>query len=209
MGPRSSGALGFAQYLPKELMLHTREQLVDMICMALGGRASEDIQFGRVTTGASDDLKRVTQIARSMVSMYGMSERVGQVAYPMPGEYDFAKPFSEEMAAEIDKEIKSMVDELYVRTRELLVDNWEKVEKVAQLLLERESITHHDVVELCGPRPFEMDESVREYVSAGWSASVSKESEEDGAGSEEGSDDGAGTEEGSDDEASSAENSRK
>ena len=91
--PRSSGALGFAQYLPKEVSLHTTEQLRDMMCMALGGRAAEDIAFGKITTGASDDLRRVTAIATSMVQIYGMSDKLGQVSYPPSGnEMEMTKP---------------------------------------------------------------------------------------------------------------------
>jgi|TARA_B110000208_G_scaffold177600_1_gene224905 cell division protease FtsH len=92
--PRSGGALGFAQYLPKEVSLHTTEQLRDMMCMALGGRAAEDICFGRVTTGASDDLRRVTGMATAMVSIYGMSEKLGNVSYPPDnsGQMEMTKP---------------------------------------------------------------------------------------------------------------------
>ena len=83
--PRGSGALGFAQYLPKELFLRTESQILDMVCMALAGRAAEQINFGKVTTGASDDLRRVTQIVYQMVQVYGMNERIGQVAFPKDG----------------------------------------------------------------------------------------------------------------------------
>merc|ERR1712100_188596 len=79
---RGSGALGYAQYLPKEIFLRTQEQILDMVCMALAGRASEQINFGRVTTGASDDLRRVTQIVYQMVQVYGMNDSVGQVSFP-------------------------------------------------------------------------------------------------------------------------------
>jgi AFG3 family protein len=93
--PRSSGALGFAQYLPKELYLRTREQLNDMICMALAGRASEQITFGRVTTGAADDLRRVTQILYQMVQVYGMNDKIGQVAFPKDESmFPSEKPYS-------------------------------------------------------------------------------------------------------------------
>lgn len=97
--PRSSGALGFAQYLPKELFLRTREQLNDMVCMALAGRASEQMTFGRVTTGAADDLRRVTQILYQMVQVYGMNERVGQVGFPKDeGSMFPERPYSNETA---------------------------------------------------------------------------------------------------------------
>ena len=91
--PRSNGALGFAQYLPRELALRTKSQIVDMMCMALGGRAAEEIMFGDVTTGASDDLKRVTQMAYSMVRIYGMNDKVGNLSFP-PSEQAFEeRPF--------------------------------------------------------------------------------------------------------------------
>ena len=112
--PRSSGALGFAQYLPKEMALQTTEQLKDMMCMALGGRAAEEIIFGRITTGASDDLRKVTAIASQMIKIYGMNSRVGQLSYPpnQSGDPDFTKPFSEATAQVIDEELKLMVDEM-------------------------------------------------------------------------------------------------
>lgn len=80
--PRGSGALGFAQYLPKEIFLRSREQIMDMVCMTLAGRASEEIFFQRVTTGASDDLRKVTQIVYSMIQVYGMNDRIGNLAFP-------------------------------------------------------------------------------------------------------------------------------
>jgi AFG3 family protein len=87
--PRGSGALGFAQYLPKELFLRTKDQILDLVCMALAGRASEQVNFGRVTTGASDDLQRVTKIVYSMVQVYGMNDKIGQLAFPKEeGSYD-------------------------------------------------------------------------------------------------------------------------
>lgn len=80
--PRGGGALGFAQYLPKELFLRTKDQILDIVCMALAGRAAEQVNFGRVTNGAADDLKRVTQIVYQMVQVFGMNNKIGQVSFP-------------------------------------------------------------------------------------------------------------------------------
>jgi AFG3 family protein len=116
--PRGNGALGFAQYLPKEIFLRTREQIMDMVCMALAGRASEQVNFGKVTTGAADDLRRVTQIVYQMVQVYGMNERVGQVAFPKDDSpYPQERMYSNATAEVMDEEVRQMVDEAYkVRT---------------------------------------------------------------------------------------------
>lgn len=164
--PRSSGALGFAQYLPKETFLRTEEQIMDIVCKALAGRAAEDVFFGRVTTGASDDLKRVTQLVYSTIQTYGMNSKVGQLAYPqnddgMPGD----KPYSDSTAEAMDDEARAIVDAAYKRTVELIREHKEDVEKVAKLLLEKETITHDDVVDLIGDRPFQGDPQYQEYIS--------------------------------------------
>jgi AFG3 family protein len=164
--PRTSGALGFAQYLPKEVFLRTQDQIMDIVCMALAGRAAEEVFFGRVTTGASDDLKRVTQIVYSTIQTYGMNSRVGQLAYPresdgMPGD----KPYSDATAEAMDEEARSIVDAAYRRTVDLILERKNEVEKVAKLLLDRETITHDDMVDLIGNRPFVPDKQYQEYVS--------------------------------------------
>ena len=122
--PRTSGALGFAQYLPKELNLHTKEQIMDMMCMTLGGRAAEELTFGQVTTGASDDLKKVTQMAYSMVRIYGMCDKIGNVSFPPSdnGQAEFDKPFSDSLAQIMDEEARKIVDEAYLRTKKLLLE---------------------------------------------------------------------------------------
>merc|ERR1712146_442738 len=146
--PRSSGALGFAQYLPKEMALQNTEQLQDMMCMALGGRAAEDIIFGKITTGASDDLRKVTGIASQMITIYGMNERVGQLSYPpnQQGDMEFTKPYSEATAQIIDEELKSLVDSLYERTKDVLLENKQALIDLAELLLEKETINVDDVI---------------------------------------------------------------
>jgi AFG3 family protein len=163
--PRSSGALGYAQYLPKEVFLRTEEQIMHIVCMALAGRAAEEVFFGNVTTGASDDLRRVTDLVYSTIQVYGMNSRVGQLAFPkdpnaMPGE----KPYSDSTAEAMDEEAKKIVDAAYQRTVDLITERKEEVEKVALLLLDKETITHDDIIDLIGPRPF-VNEAYQEYVS--------------------------------------------
>merc|ERR1712161_108178 len=105
--PRTSGALGFAQYLPKEVFLRTQEEIMDIVCMALAGRASEEIFFGRVTTGASDDLRRVTDLVYSTIQVYGMNERLGQLAFPKDPNAQFdVRPYSAKTARVMDEEAK-------------------------------------------------------------------------------------------------------
>ena len=164
--PRSSGALGYAQYLPKEVFLRTEEQIMHIVKMALAGRAAEEIFFGKVTTGASDDLRRVTDLIYSTIQLYGMNARVGQLAFPkdpnaMPGD----KPYSDSTAEAMDEEAKKIVDEAYEATLELMREKKEEVRKVAQLLLDKETITHDDVIDLVGPRPFKGNEDYDQYVS--------------------------------------------
>jgi len=164
--PRSSGALGYAQYLPKEVFLRTQDQIMDIVSMALAGRAAEEIFFGRVTTGASDDLRRVTELVYSTIQVYGMNSRVGQLAFPkdpnaMPGD----KPYSDATAEKMDEEARSIVDAAYQRTLDLIRDKKDDVEKVAALLLDKETITHDDIIDLIGPRPFVGDAQYNEFVS--------------------------------------------
>ena len=177
--PRSSGALGYAQYLPKEVFLRTQDQIMDIVCMALAGRAAEDVFFGRVTTGASDDLRRVTQLVYSTIQQYGMNSRVGQLAFPRdpnaaPGE----KPYSDATAEAMDEEARAIVDAAYKRTVDLIREKREEVEQLANLLLEKETITHDDIVELVGPRPFEPDKQYQDFVSRHQPRQKSSEMEE-------------------------------
>jgi len=163
--PRSGGALGFAQYLPKEVQLFTRDAIVDRMCMALGGRAAEELTFGRVTTGASDDLDKVTQLAYSLTTVYGMNARVGQLSFPRREENQFDKPYSEATARVIDEEVKALVDECYARTAALLREHAPKLKAVAELLLEKETISQVDLARLAGERPFPMPAGLKEYLS--------------------------------------------
>jgi AFG3 family protein len=163
--PRSSGALGFAQYLPKEVFLRTQKQIMDIVCMALAGRASEDIFFGRVTTGASDDLKRVTDLVYSTIQLYGMNDRLGQLSFPKdPNAMWEDRPYSEKTAKAMDEEARAIVDGAYERTLRLLEEKKEEVRKVAELLLAKETITHDDMIEIIGPRPFVGDPAYDDFV---------------------------------------------
>jgi AFG3 family protein len=177
--PRTSGALGFAQYLPKETFLRTEDQIMDIVCMALAGRAAEQVFFGNVTTGASDDLRRVTQLVYSTIHTYGMNSKVGQLAYPqdqdgMPGD----KPYSDATAEAMDDEARSIVDAAYERTLALMREKKEEVEKVAKLLIDKETITHDDMIDLIGDRPFEADDQYREYITARAQSNAKKDEEE-------------------------------
>jgi AFG3 family protein len=163
--PRSSGALGYAQYLPKEVFLRTQDQIMDIVCMALAGRASEEVFFGQVTTGASDDLRRVTQMVYSTIQTYGMNARVGQLAYQQSNDMPGDKPYSDATAEAMDDEARSMVDAAYQRTINLVREHKDQVEMVAKLLIDKETITHDDMVDLIGDRPFEGDKQYKEYVS--------------------------------------------
>ena len=163
--PRGKGSLGFAQYLPKDVALHTKEQLIDMVCMALGGRAAEELHFGKITTGASDDLRRVTQIIYQMISVYGMNDRVGQLSFPKDeGAMIPDKMYSDKTAELIDEEAKKMVDELYTRTKELLASKEEQVVLLGEALLEHETINHDAIVDLIGNRPYDSHDGYKEFV---------------------------------------------
>jgi len=157
--------LGFAQYLPKEVFLRTNDQIMDIVCMALAGRAAEEIFFGRVTTGASDDLKRVTDLVYKTIQLYGMNPRLGQLSFPKdPNAFFEDRPYSEKTARAMDEEARSIVETAYKRTLDLLREKRDEVEKVAALLLEKETITHDDITAIVGPRPYKGDPAYEEFI---------------------------------------------
>jgi len=154
--PRGTAALGYAQYTPKEQYLYNTDQLNDQICMTLGGRASEDIFFGKISTGAQNDLQQITRMAYSMVTVYGMNEKVGNVSFYDPQQENaFTKPYSDDTAKLIDFEVRHLIDTAYERTKQLLTARKEEVEKLANALLEKEVLFQSDVEALIGKRPFE------------------------------------------------------
>ena len=166
--PRGTAALGYAQYTPKEQYLYTIEQLTDQMCMTLGGRAAEQIFFGRISTGASNDLQQITKMAYSMVTTYGMNDKIGNVSFYDPSqENTFQKPFSEETGKIIDEEVRKMIDAAYQRTLVLLTTKKAEVEKLAKELLDKEVLHKSDVEALIGNRPFEEEKVVTFDVEEG------------------------------------------
>lgn len=159
--PRGTAALGYAQYTPKEQYLYNTDQLSDQICMTLGGRASEDIFFGKISTGAQNDLQQITRIAYAMVTVYGMNNKVGNVSYYDPNQdQTFTKPYSEETSKIIDQEVRLLIDVAYERTKALLTEKRAQVEILAERLLEKEVLFQSDVEALIGKRPYEEKKSL-------------------------------------------------
>ncbi|XP_015783254.1 AFG3-like protein 2 [Tetranychus urticae] len=163
--PRGKG-LGYAMNLPREQYLYTTEQLFDRMCMTLGGRAAEQIFFGKITTGAQDDLQKVTQNAYAQIVQFGMNTKVGNLSFemPQPGEIVVDKPYSEATAQIIDSEARSLVQKAYDRTVKILTEKKAEVEKVALRLLEREVLNRDDMIEILGKRPFKEKSTYEEFV---------------------------------------------
>ena len=154
--PRGTAALGYAQYTPKEQYLYNIDQLTDQICMTLGGRASEEIFFSKISTGAQNDLQQITKIAYAMVTVYGMNDKIGNISFYDPQqETTFTKPYSDETAKMIDQEVRKLIDDAYEKTKTLLSEKRGDVEKLANALLEKEVLFQSDVEALIGKRPFE------------------------------------------------------
>ncbi len=149
-------ALGAAWYLPEERQITTREQMLDEMCATLGGRAAEEVFLGRISTGASNDLERVTKQAYAMVVYFGMSEQLPNLSYydSTGQEYGFTKPYSEDTAKLIDKEVSRIVNEQYERAKSILRENAEKHAKLAEVLITREVIFAEDVEQIFGKRPW-------------------------------------------------------
>ncbi|MFC3561385.1 ATP-dependent zinc metalloprotease FtsH [Pedobacter jamesrossensis] len=164
--PRGVAALGYAQYLPKEQFLYTTEQLIDGMCMTMGGRVAEDITFGKISTGAQNDLERITKLSYAMVSIYGMNEAVGNVSFHDPqNEYNFNKPYSEKTSELIDVEVRKLIGDVYIKTKQLLIDKRDGLEKLAQKLLEKEILFQADLEEILGKRPFDTRTTYDEFVN--------------------------------------------
>lgn len=154
--PRGVAALGYAQYLPKEMYIRNTDHLMDDMCMSLGGRAVEELVFGKISTGALSDLQHVTRMAYAMVSVYGMNDKIGNISfYDGQSEGSFTKPYSEETGKMIDDEVRKLVDLAYQRTKDLLRDKMEAVKTIAEQLLKFEVLYKDDLENLIGKRPYE------------------------------------------------------
>ena len=154
-------ALGAAWYLPQERQITTKEQLLDQMCSVLGGRAAEELTFGQISTGAQNDLERATKQAYAMVTIFGMSEKIGNLSYydsSGQSDFSFTKPYSEKTAELIDSEVKELVENAYNRAKELLKTHQDQHRQVAELLLEREVIFSDDLERILGKRPWKDDE---------------------------------------------------
>jgi cell division protease FtsH len=164
--PRGVAALGYAQYLPKEQFLYTTEQLIDGMCMTLGGRVAEDLVFNKISTGAQNDLERITKLSYAMVTIYGMNDKVGNISFnDTQGEYQFNKPYSEKTSEMIDVEVRNLIDRAYQRTKQLLTEKRDGLEKLAEKLLEKEILFQSDLEEILGKRPFDNRTTYDEFVN--------------------------------------------
>ncbi|KAF2020469.1 ATP-dependent metallopeptidase Hfl [Aaosphaeria arxii CBS 175.79] len=162
--PRGQGALGYAQYLPAgDTYLMNVNQLMDRMAMTLGGRVSEELHFDTVTSGASDDFKKVTQMATAMVTKWGMTKKIGYIYFEDDQGNQLQKPFSEETAKNIDSEVKRIVDEAYKQCKDLLTEKKHEVGLVAEELLKKEMLGREDMIRLLGPRPFEDPQDFHKY----------------------------------------------
>ena len=154
-------SLGAAWYLPEERQITNTDQILDEMCAALGGRAAEEIIFGKISTGALSDLEKVTKQARAMVTIYGLNEKLGNITYydsQNGNDYGFTKPYSEKTAQLIDEEISSIIEKQYVRAKELLTQHKEQLVKLAELLLEKEVIFKENLETIFGKRAWEKED---------------------------------------------------
>ncbi|MEZ4910207.1 MAG: ATP-dependent zinc metalloprotease FtsH [Saprospiraceae bacterium] len=156
--PRGVGTLGYAQYLPKEEYIIRTEQLLDRMCMTLGGRAAEKIVFNKISTGAQNDLDQVTKMAYGMVTVYGMNPEVGNVSFYAMSQDQFNKPYSNETARLIDDEVRKLIEDQYERAQSLLIEKRYELNLLAETLLEKEVLLKSDVERLIGTRPVPLDE---------------------------------------------------
>jgi cell division protease FtsH len=158
-------ALGAAWYLPEERQITTTEQMLDEMCATLGGRASEDLTFGRISTGALNDLERVTKQAYAMISYFGMSSKIGNRSYydsTGQQEYAFNKPYSEKTAETIDEEVKILIDAQYKRAKSILSAHKKGLKQLAEILLEKEVIFSDDLEKIFGKRPWPVQDTLPE-----------------------------------------------
>lgn len=167
--PRGKAALGYSQSLPRDVPLYTEGQLSDMMCMALGGRAAEDLVFSEVSSGAQNDLERVTQMAHAQVAVYGMSEAVGPLSFGQQEQSNtLYRPYSEKTAQLIDGEVSAIIEASYTRSVELLRENRAQLDLIAEALLKKEVIGTEDLISVLGPRPFNKSTEYDDFINASW-----------------------------------------
>jgi AFG3 family protein len=169
--PRGKAALGYSQSLPRDVALHTEEQLFDTMVMACGGRAAEEVVFNEVSSGAQNDLERVTRMAYSQVTDFGMSAAVGPLSFGgIDGENTLYKPFSERTARLIDGEAGRLVEDAYCRAIEILREKEKELHALAEALLAKEVISSEELVQILGPRPFSKSVEYDEFIAAAWTS---------------------------------------
>jgi len=204
--PRGLSALGYAQSLPQERYLYSQEALMDRMTMMLGGRMAEDLVFGSVTTGAQNDLERITKMAYAMVVDYGMSERIGNVSFNLSKREEespmFDKPYSDATAEAIDAEVKALIEEARDRARSMLTEKRDILDDMAQALLEKEVLGPQELIDILGERPH------GEYVSVNGSGKALRHADDDGPSADRSSGDGRPGAAPDHDEASSADAQR-
>ncbi len=165
--PRGIGTLGYAQYLPKDEYITRTEQLLDRMCMTFGGRAAEEVIFGKISTGAQNDLDQATKMAYSMVAIFGMNSKVGQVSFYGMQNESFSRPYSEETAGMIDDEVRNLVNTQFERAKALLRERRAELVLLAERLLEKEVLLKSDVERLIGLRPYTVPEAHKVHHSNG------------------------------------------
>ena len=155
--PRGVAALGYAQYLPKEQYITRTEQMLDMMCMTFGGRAAEKVVFEKISTGAQNDLDKVTKMAYDMITVYGMNDEVGQVSFYGMSRDTYTRPYSDDTATLIDNQVRALLEKQYKRAQSLLIDKRHEMTLLAEALLDKEVLSRKDLEALIGPRPSDVD----------------------------------------------------
>ncbi len=172
--PRGIGTLGYAQYLPKEEYITRTEALLDRMCMTFGGRAAEKVIFDKISTGAQSDLDQATKMAYSMISVFGMNDKVGNVSFYGMSQDQFSKPYSDDTATLIDDEVRKLVESQYLRAQNLLKERHKELELLAQALLEKEVLLKSDVEKMIGPRPAESNDTMHKNGKAEGTITLNK-----------------------------------
>ncbi|MCB0638587.1 MAG: ATP-dependent zinc metalloprotease FtsH [Lewinella sp.] len=179
--PRGVAALGYAQYLPKEHYITRTEQLLDQMCMTFGGRAAEKVVFDKISTGAQNDLDRVTKMAYDMITIFGMDDKVGQVSFYGMSQDAFQRPYSDNTATLIDEQVRLLLQSQYERAQQLLNDRRDELEMIAHALLDKEVLLKSDLEKMIGPRPYgkkeDNKEETQEWAGVGNNAAEEQQPE--------------------------------